>query len=114
MTHKEALKKTRNYMYWKLGWDVTYQNGVLADYAKSKGLEPLPLTDSAISNKRKRFWAALCADIQNGNWKDFHNFMLKYPRKKRPKRVRRQSYNEWWQQCNMDGTFAYNNSADDF
>jgi|GEM_PF-6499422 len=33
---------------------------------------------------------------------------------KRPNRKRKYSYQEWWDQCNTDGTFAYSGVTDDF
>jgi len=34
--------------------------------------------------------------------------------KRRPSRKRRDSYDEWWQESNMDGSFAYSGVTDDY
>jgi hypothetical protein len=47
--------------------------------------------------------------------KDFVEFKKLYNKnKKQLSYDYRQTYDEWWDECNTDGSFAYNNVTDDF
>jgi hypothetical protein len=43
-----------------------------------------------------------------------HLSRLKPFKKGTPQKNKKQSYDEWWQEKNMDGSFAYNGVTDDF
>lgn len=55
--------------------------------------------------------------LDNCSW-DFDNFLKivceKTGIKVGPKRKQKDGYNEWWQEYNIDGSFAYNGVTDDF
>jgi hypothetical protein len=45
----------------------------------------------------------------------FNSVKADYPQKKKPVRSNfSKSYDEWWQEKNLDGSFAYNGVTDDF
>lgn len=109
MAHNKAYKKTKNYFRFKLGFTDQSFLKVIADYSKFAGIVTTNKGDD------------VCVNIQN-NWNEFmhwwgtvkHNFKDDYSQVKIKYRPRRLDYNEWWQQSNMDGSFAYNGVTDDF
>ncbi len=63
--------------------------------------------------KKKRLeWYATISKLAA---QDFATFKRLYNKnKKNLPYSYRQSYDEWWDECNTDGSFAYNNASDDF
>jgi len=98
-------------MAYRLGWDADKQNMVLREYATLKGI-PVP-DKTASKGTRKVFYMELALIIQSGDWQAFYDTTLKHKRGKAYPQ-QRQSYSQWWQQSNMDGSFAYNGVTDDF
>ena len=83
--------------------DVKGMKQVLEAYAKSIN-NPKP------SGKNKNTWYAEISESAQGNFKAFKKVFNK-AEKNIP---RRDSYADWWNECNLDGSFAYNGVTDDF
>lgn len=77
---------------------------VLIAFATSKGIE--------IPQNRSNQWFSEISDQAQNNFKDFKQVFNSTPSLK----YKNQSsdYNDWYDQCNSDGSFAYNGVADDF
>ena len=106
-------KKTRNYLVYSLGYSINQSHGIFRRYAVSKGIQnPSKITE--------KFYHKIGALIQN-DWNDFMQFYgsikKEYKRKYKIKRKKNNfyegSYELWYQEASMDGSLAYNNSADD-
>lgn len=82
--------------------DISEMNVILTLYAKTLG-ENRP-------KKNRREWYAKISKLAQSNFKEFKAFY----NKNKKSFVVSISYEDWWQECNMDGTFAYNGVTDDF
>lgn len=63
-------------------------------------------------NRPKRARISWYCLISEKAQEDFVNFKKIY-NKNKPKKIF-QAYEDWWDDCNLDGTFAYNGITDDF
>jgi len=58
----------------------------------------------------KAEWYVIISELAQ---KDFAVFKKSYNKHKENKKANK-SYNDWYDECSMDGSFAYNGVADDF
>lgn len=81
---------------------ISTMRHVLKEYALTKDKKP--------PKKNRNQWYA---DISEEAQTDFKGFKKVFNKLKDtiPQHL---TYDEWWNECNLDGTFAYNNSSDDF
>lgn len=93
------LKKSLNYLK-KIGYQERYGRIILKLYAKHIKVDERLIGD-AVQNDFKAFL-------------DFYGTIKSKFKNKRTWDRRRIGYDEWFQQSQLDGSFAYNNSADDF
>lgn len=77
---------------------------ILSNYAQSKEIER--------PKHPGKDWFLNISNIASENFKEFKKFYNK--NKKDLSYSYHQSYDDWWQECNLDGSFAYNNASDDF
>lgn len=84
------------------GHDISTMNVVLTLYAQT--------IDMKRPKKNRRQWYADVSKLAQKNFKDFKK--VYFDNKKNL--VVSQSYEDWWQESNMDGSFAYNGVTDDF
>lgn len=64
-------------------------------------------------NRPKRGRLEWYIEISNDAAADFPAFK-KFFNKNKANLVKAQSYSDWWQEANMDGSFAYNGVTEDF
>jgi hypothetical protein len=83
--------------------DIQGMKKVLDLYAESIN-NPKPTT------KNKNAWYAEVSEAAQGEFKAFKKVFNK-AEKNIPRRA---SYDDWWNECNLDGSFAYNGVTDDF
>ena len=86
----------------KRGAGMSEMRRILALYALSKGHKR--------PKKNKFKWYSEMSTLAQTNFTEFKKFY----NKNKLTFVRSQSYDEWYEECSMDGSFAYNGSADDF
>lgn len=88
----------------KQGLSVTGMRQVLYLYGQTKDMQ-----------RPKKFrleWYAEVSQVAQG---DFQAFKKVYNKNKdKLSYSNSRSYDEWWQECNMDGSFAYNGVTEDF
>lgn len=82
--------------------DISTMNIVLTMYAKT--------LEKDRPRKNRRQWYADISKLAQSDFKRFKEF---YSKNKRNFMIS-QSYEDWWQESNMDGSFAYNGVTDDF
>ena len=82
------------------GYDIHQMRKILFLYAEYKGKKK--------PKKGRVHWYVAISNDAASDFKDFKRFFNanKFPRKA--------SYDEWWQESNMDGSFAYNGVTEDF
>lgn len=87
----------------KNGLDHSEMHRILKFYAKEH-------LDRTLPTRRHLKWYA---SISEKAGEDFENFKKCFNKHKRRNRRRAQTYDEWFVESSLDGTFAYNGSADD-
>jgi hypothetical protein len=75
---------------------------VLVAFAQDMKLE--------VPEKKDNQWYEDMSDLAQDNFKKFRNVFNKMPTLE----LRQQTYDEWYQEANMDGSLAYNGVTDDF
>lgn len=86
----------------KQGLNVPHMRHVLTLYAKTKDKTP--------PKKNRGQWYADISEEAQGDFKSFKKVFNKH----KDKIPVHQTYEDWWNECNLDGTFAYNGVTDDF
>jgi hypothetical protein len=77
---------------------------VITLYAKTKGVE-------RPKEKRLEWYAKISMLAQH----DFQAFKKVYNKNKKDLSYdNSESYDDWWNECNLDGSFSYNGVTDDF
>lgn len=84
------------------GISMSEMRRLLALYALSK--------DVKRPKKNKHEWYSKISSLAQMNFAEFKKFY----NKNKLTSVRSQSYDEWYEESSMDGSFAYNGVADDF
>lgn len=107
-------KKTRNYLVYSLGYSISQSHEIFRRYALSRNIQ--------IPKKiKEKFYYHIGFLIQN-DWDSFMKFYgsikKEYKRKYKihrnsKKNSSESSYKLWYQEASIDGSLAYNNSADD-
>lgn len=88
----------------KQGLSISSMRHVLTLYASTK--------DMTKPKSKKLEWYAEVSKVAQ---KDFLAFKKVYNKNKKDLTyTNSQSYGDWWNECNLDGSFAYNNASDDF
>ena len=83
---------------------VAGMHQILLIYAQSKEM---------VRPKKNRLkWYAEISHLANSDFPAFKSLYNK--NKKNLSYDYSRSYDDWWDECNTDGSFAYNNAADDF
>jgi len=85
--------------------NISEKRRILYLFGKSKGLERPKKTSS-----RHQWYADVSLIAQE----DFKEFKKSFNKNKPTLKRNRQSYDDWWDECNTDGTFAYSGVTDDF
>lgn len=102
---KEMLKMNKGIFHFlaKNNLNIGEKRRMLHMYGKFKGLERPKKT-----NKRNA-WYVEVSNLAQENFTEFKKVFNKH----KP-RIKKQSYDDWWDECNTDGTFAYNGVTEDF
>ena len=102
-----AYKKTMNYLTFTLGYQHKVANKIIRRYGNEILKEAKPPNDTT-----QIYYVEICKHIQ-ANWQSFMDFYgtIKtiYPR-----HFHKHNYRSWWNECNLNGSFAYNGVTDDF
>ena len=91
---------------------------IIANYGAAILKKPKPnfktsgMTLKEVNTYSNEYYKKICEHIQS-NWQTFMDYFktisINYKKKERIN-----SYTMWWNECNLDGSFAYNGVTDDF
>lgn len=86
------------------GLSIAGMQQVLTLYAQSR--------EMTRPKKNRLKWYAEVSQLAQQDFKTFKNIYNK--NKKNLSYDNSRSYDDWWNECNLDGSFAYNGVTDDF
>lgn len=86
----------------KQGLSISSMRHVITLYALTKDNKP--------PKKNRAQWYADVSEEIQGDFKAFKKVFNKH----RESIPQHQTYDEWWNECNLDGSFAYNGVTGDF
>jgi hypothetical protein len=88
----------------KQALSIAGMHQILMIYAQSK--------DMIRPKKNRLKWYSEVSHLANNDFPAFKSLYNK--NKKNLSYDNSQSYNDWWNECNLDGSFAYNGVTEDF
>lgn len=91
-----------NYLF-NLGYNIHEQRKVLQEYASTIGISR--------PRKNRIKWYS---DISFKAQEDFKSFKVFFKQNNHKKKRKQDRYQDWYDECSSDGSFAYNGVADDF
>lgn len=109
---KPNHKKTINYLRYKLNFTIQQAHSIMNQFGRSIDYPPIKA-----SSNNMPYYDKIGDEIQK-DWDKFIKFYAtiknNYPKNRPKQSVKRHSYNDWWQENNLNGGFAYNGVTDDF
>jgi hypothetical protein len=102
-TEKPKLQAGIFSFLYQRGCKMCEMRRILSLYALEKGIKR--------PKKGKDEWYVGISNLASENFKEFKK---SYNKNKDSNITPPKTYDEWWNECNLDGTFAYNGCTDDF
>lgn len=109
---KSDYKKTLNYLHYKQNYSINKSNGMIRRFGISKGLNFPDKTENPSYQKELSGALKEAGKLAQEDWNEFMVFFasIKDEYEREPKK---ETYEEWYAEASMNGSLAYNNSADD-